>query len=345
MSDGDERRPHEPARDGGSRVGLHEDRRDDPRAGETGGPPAEGPAKPPPPSWRDAAKRTLREFKDDNLVDWAAALTYYSVLSIFPGLLVVVSLVGLGGESLSQSVITQVGDLVPGEVRQVLVGALDELQSARLGAGLLALTGFAAAIWSASRYVAAFMRASNTIWDVPEGRPFWKTTPIRIGVTLLTLVLLAITAIVVVISGPVARAAGDLLGLGPAAVTAWDIAKWPVILIVVSLLFALLYWAAPNARRRFRWVNPGGLLAMLLWLAASAVFAFYVANFGSYNKIYGSLAAVIIFLVWLWISNIAILLGAEFNAELERGRAIARGHPEQAEPYVELRDTRKLPGA
>ncbi len=303
----------------------------------------DGPTEMPPPSWRDAVKRTVGEFKDDNLMDWAAALTYYAVLSIFPGLLVVVSLVGLGGASLSQSLITSVGELVPGQVREVLVAALTELQKARLGAGVAALIGIAAAVWSASRYVAAFMRASNAIWDIPEGRPIWKTMPIRVGVTLLTLVLLAAMAIVVVISGPLAQRAGDLLGLGQAAVTTWNIAKWPVILLVVSFLFAILYWAAPNAKRGFRWVNPGGLLALALWLAASAVFAFYVANFGSYNKIYGSLAAVIIFLVWLWISNIAILLGAEFNAELERSRAIAAGHPAAAEPYVEPRDTRKFP--
>lgn len=353
-------RPTPPREDRGEDRG--EDRHGGPGADPDEGPPAgrrdgpgpepgdgrpddvpEGPTDLPPPSWRDAVKRTVKEFKNDNLVDRAAALTYYAVLSIFPGLLVIVSLVGLGGRSLSESLITSVGDLVPEQVRTVLVAALTELQRAQFGAGLAALIGVAAAVWSASRYVAAFMRASNAIWDIPEGRPFWKTMPIRIGVTVLTLALLALMAIVVVVSGPIARSVGDVLGLGPAAVTTWNIAKWPVILLVVSFLFALLYWAAPNARRRFRWVNPGGLLALVLWLAASAVFAFYVANFGSYNKIYGSLAAVIIFLVWLWISNIAILLGAEFNAELERGRAIASGHPAAAEPYVKPRDTRKFP--
>lgn len=294
--------------------------------------------------WRDLVRRTVREFKEDDLPDRAAALTYYSVLSLFPGILVVVSLVGLGGDSLSRSVIDEVGALLPGEVRQVLTGALEELHRARLGAGVVALAGFAAAVWSASRYVAAFMRASNVIWDVPEGRPLWKTMPLRLGITLLTLVLLAVLAVVVVVSGPVARFAGELIGLGPQAVAVWDLAKWPVILLAASLLLALLYWAAPNARRRFRWINPGGLLALLLWLAASALFALYVANFGSYNKIYGSLAAVIIFLVWLWIGNTAILLGAELNAELERGRRIAQGHPPDVEPYVELRDTRAIPG-
>jgi membrane protein len=293
-------------------------------------------------SWWSAVKRIFREFKDDNLSDWAAALTYYSVLSIFPAMLVVVSLVGLGGASVSEGLITNVGDLAPGAVKDVLTNALTELQRGRGGASLVALISLIVAVWSASGYVGAFMRASNAVYDVPEGRPIWKTVPLRIAVTLLTLVLLSASAIAVVISGPLAERAGEMLGLGSAAVTAWGIAKWPVLLAVVSFLFAVLYWASPNAKHGFRWVTPGGVLALLVWLAASAGFAIYVANFGSYNKTYGSLAGLIIFLIWLWISNLAILLGAELNAELERGRAIAGGHPAGEEPYVEPRDTRKF---
>jgi membrane protein len=300
------------------------------------------PAKMSPAAWWAAVKRTFGEFKADNLSDWAAALTYYSVLSIFPAMLVIVSLVGLGGKSVSQDLISQVGTLAPGSVKQVLTNALTELQRGRAGASLAAVLGIAAAIWSASAYVAAFMRASNAIYDVPEGRPIWKTLPLRVAITLVTLVLLSASAIAVVVSGPLAREAGDLLGLGSVAVTVWGIAKWPVLLIVINFLFALLYWASPNAKQGFRWVTPGGVLALLVWLIASAGFAVYVANFGSYNKTYGSLAGIIIFLVWLWISNVAILLGAELNAELERGRAIAAGRPEDEEPYVEPRDTRKL---
>ncbi|WP_433336552.1 YihY/virulence factor BrkB family protein [Spirillospora sp. CA-294931] len=291
-------------------------------------------------SWWGALKRTVKEYMDDGLGDWAAALTYYSVLSIFPAMLVIVSLVGLAGTSVSQDLIDNVGKTAPGSVKDVLVNALTELQRGRGGAGLVALLGLAAAFWSASGYVGAFMRASNVVYDIPEGRPLWKTLPLRVALTVATLVLLAVSAIAVVVSGPLARKAGDLLGLESAAVTAWNIAKWPVLLLVVSLLFALLYWASPNARHGFRWVSPGGVLAMLVWLAASAGFAFYVANFGSYNKTYGSLAGLIVFLVWLWVTNVAILLGAEFNAELERGRAIVGGHPEDREPYVVPRDTR-----
>ncbi|RAY12250.1 ribonuclease [Actinomadura craniellae] len=295
-------------------------------------------------SWRGALKRAVREFKDDGLTDWGAALTYYGVLSIFPAILIVVSLVGLTGQSLSQELVRNVGELAPGSVRDVLTNAITELQRNSGGASLAALLGLLAAIWAASNYVGGFMRASNAIYDIQEGRPIWKTLPIRIGVTLVTLVLLSVSAVAVVLTGGLAERAGDILGLGSAAVTAWDIAKWPVLLLIVSFLFSLLYWASPNARQGFRWVSPGGLAALAIWLVASAGFAFYVASFGQYNKTYGSLAGIIIFLIWLWISNLALLFGAEFNAELERSRFIAAGHPPDEEPYVELRDTRGLDG-
>jgi membrane protein len=188
------------------------------------------------------------------------------------------------------------------------------------------------------------MRAANAIYDVPEGRPAWKTLPIRIGVTLALIVLLVASAVIVVVTGGLARHVGQVLGVGSAAITTWNIAKWPVLLIMFSVMLAVLYWASPNARHGFRWVTPGGVVAIVLWLIASGLFAVYVANFGHYNKVYGSIAGVIIFLVWMWISNLAILMGAEFNAELERGRGMAAGAPPGTEPYVELRDTRKLPG-
>jgi len=188
------------------------------------------------------------------------------------------------------------------------------------------------------------MRASNVIYDMPEGRPVWKTLPVRVSLTLVLLVLLAVTTLAVVLTGGLAQKVGDIIGLGSTAVDVWNIAKWPVLLLVVSLMFALLYWAAPNVKQPgFRWVSPGGIVAVVGWLIASAAFAFYVGNFGSYNKTYGALGGVIVFLVWLWISNIVILLGAEFNAELERGRAIQAGmRPEDKEPFAEPRDTRKM---
>jgi membrane protein len=300
------------------------------------------PTQPPGGSWWAAVKRTVREFRVDNLSDWAAALTYYSVLSIFPALLVLISLVDLAGQGTIQKLLDNLGQVAPGSVNQILATAIRNLQQTRGSAGVLALVSLAAALWLASRYIAAFMRASNAIYDVPEGRPIWKTLPIRIGVTVVVMVLLAVSAVAVVATGGMAERIGRLLGIGSTAVTVWDIAKWPVLLLIVGFMFGLLYWASPNARQPFRWVTPGGILAVVVWVLASAGFAVYVANFGSYNKTYGSLASVIIFLVWLWLSNTAILLGAELNAELERGRAIAAGHPLDAEPYMELRDTRKL---
>jgi membrane protein len=187
------------------------------------------------------------------------------------------------------------------------------------------------------------MRASNSIYDMEEGRPVWKTLPTRVGLTLVLLVLLAISAIAVTLSGGLAKEVGGVLGLSDTAITVWNIAKWPVLLLIVSFMFALLYWAAPNVKHpKFRWISPGGVLAVIGWVIASLAFAFYVANFGSYNKTYGALAGPIVFLVWLWISNIMVLLGAEFNAELERGRALEAGMPEDREPFVEPRDTRKM---
>src|SRR5919109_4400973 len=240
-------------------------------------------------SWWAAVKRTVREFRVDNLSDWAAALTYYAVLSIFPALLVLVSLIDLAGQGTIQALLDNLGQVAPGSVNQILAAAIRNLQQTRGSAGVLALVGLAAAVWSASSYIAAFMRASSAIYDVPEGRPVWKTLPIRLGVTLVVMVLLAVSAVAVVATGGLADRIGRLLGVGPAAVTAWDIAKWPVLLLIVSFMFALLYWASPNARQGFRWVTPGGVLAVLVWVAVSVAFALYVANFGSYNKTYGSL--------------------------------------------------------
>jgi membrane protein len=302
-----------------------------------------GPTKLPGRSWWDVLKRTVREFRQDNLTDWAAALTYYGVLAIFPALLALVSLLGLFGTSATQSLIAHLGSVAPGAAKQIVTTAIQNLQRNQDAAGMAFVFGLAIALWSASGYVAGFMRASNTIYDIGEGRPIWKTAPVRMGVTFVMLVLLAVSALAVVLTGGLAQRVGGLLGLGSTAVTVWDIAKWPVLLLVVSFMFAILYWASPNVKQPgFRWLSPGGIFAVLVWVIASAAFAFYVANFSSYNKTYGAMASVIIFLVWLWISNIAVLLGAELNAELERGRRIEAGHPSEREPFVEPRDTRKL---
>jgi membrane protein len=291
-----------------------------------------------------ALKRTVREFRDDNLTDWAAALTYYGVLAIFPALIVLVSLLGLIGSSATQPLIDNLGEVAPGPAKDIFTSAIENIQDSQGAAGVFFFVGLLGALWSASGYIGAFMRASNAIYDIEEGRPLWKTLPVRVGLTVLLMLLTAVSAIGVTISGGLAEEVGNLIGVGSTAVDVWNIAKWPVLLLAVSLMFALLYWAAPNVKQpEFKWITPGGVLAVLGWVIASLAFAFYVANFSSYNKTYGALAGPIIFLVWLWISNVMILLGAEFNAELGRGRAIDSGmRPEDKEPFMEPRDTSKM---
>ncbi len=284
-------------------------------------------------------KRTVSEFMDDHLIDWAAALTFYGVLSIFPALIVVVSILGMLGQSGTQPLIENLEALAPGSVTDILEQALSNIQNNQGAAGLLFFVGLGIALWTASGYIAAFIRASNAIWDVEEGRPIWKTLPLRIGLTLLMLILLVITILAVVLTGPIAQTVGDVIGLGDEALTAWDYGKWPFLVVIVALMFALLYYIAPNVQHpRFQWVSAGSVVAVVTWIVASIAFAIYVSNFGSYNKTYGSLGAVIIFLVWLWISNIAILFGGELNAEIERKRQIERGHPPEEEPYLPPRD-------
>jgi membrane protein len=287
-------------------------------------------------SWKAVLTRTVREFRDDNLTDWAAALTYYGILSIFPMLIVLVSVLGLIGSSATQPLLDNLGTVAPGPAKDIFTSALENIQESRGAAGVLFVVGLVGALWSASGYIGAFMRASNAIYEVEEGRPFWKLRPLQVGVTLLMVLLLAASALAVVFTGPLAEQIGNVIGVGGTAVTVWDIAKWPVLILLVSLMFSILYWVAPNVRQPgFRWLTPGGVLAVLLWIVASAAFALYVASFASYNKTYGSLGGVIVFLVWLWISNVVVLLGAELNAELERGRELEAG-VEAAEEEIQL---------
>jgi membrane protein len=293
-------------------------------------------------AWSGVLRRTIKEFNADHLTDLAAALTYYGILAIFPMLVVIVSLVGLLGHSVSQSLIHNLSTVAPGTTKQILTNAIENIQRDRGASGAAFVIGLVAAMWSASGYVAAFMRASNVVWDVQEGRPFYKTMPVRLVVTLITVVLLTVSAAAVVFTGTLAGKLGNLIGVGSTAVQVWDIAKWPVLALIVVVILAILYYTGPNVRQPgFRWVTPGGVLAVVLWVLASAAFAFYVANFSSYNKTYGALASVVIFLVWLWITNIVILLGAELNAEIERGRQIEGGHPAEREPYLPLRNEPK----
>jgi membrane protein len=289
--------------------------------------------------WWRVVLRTIAEFFEDDLMDRAAALTYYSIMSIFPGLLLLISGLGLLGRSTTNEVLANIETLTPGPARDILAQGIKSLQNSQQAAGVLAIVGFAVAAWSATGYIGAFMRAANSIYDVPEARPFWKTFPIQLFITLITGLFLAISALAVIFTGRLAQIAGRTVGVEQEAVRVFDIAKWPVLILAIGLLIALLYWATPNARQGgFRWITPGSLLALLIWVAASAGFAFYIARFDSYNRTYGTLGGVIIFLVWLWLTNLAVLIGAEFDAELGRSRAILAGLPPDSEPYLPLRD-------
>jgi membrane protein len=293
-------------------------------------------------SWWAVLRGTVKEFKQDELVDRSAALTYYGILALFPALLVLVSLLGIMGRSTSRRLLDNIQELAPGAVQDVLRNAVEQMQGTAGIGSVMAIVGLLLAVWAASGYVAAFIRSANAVYDIPEGRPVWKVLPVRVGVTVVLMVLAVISSVIVVFTGGLARQVGRVLGIGDTALTVWSIAKWPALVILVTIMIALLYWATPNARiRGFRWITPGSFLALVIWMIASAGFAVYLANFASYNRTYGTFAGVIIFLVWLWITNLAILLGLECDAELARQRAIAGGHPAEKEPYVQPRDTRK----
>jgi membrane protein len=327
------------------------EKRDDDKAGlhpelQTAPPPDAGPDGPTDLGkrslWR-AMRQSVKEFQNDNLTVWAAALTYYGILSVFPGLLVLVAVLGLLSDSLTKDLLDTVAPIIPGPAREIVTGALQNIQAGGGRAGLAAIIGLLIGVWSASGYVAGFMQASNAIYDVPEGRPIWKKVPVRLGITVVTGILLVASVLIVVISGRLAEQIGKVLNASATTVDVWNVAKWFVLVILVSLMFAILYWAAPNVRHGgFSWVTPGGLVAVVLWVVVSIGFGLYATNFASYNKTYGALGSVIVFLVWMWLTNLAVLYGAELNAELERQRAIAAGQPPHEEPYMQLRDTSKV---
>ena len=299
--------------------------------------PPRGPAGFSPRAWWTVLKRTVREFQDDNLTDWAAALTYYSALSMFPALIVLVAILGLfGTDSTTSTLLDIVDQLGPASAVDTFRGPVESIVDSKGGAGIALVLALLGALWSASGYVGAFMRASNAIYEVEEGRPFWKRRPMQVVVTLVCLIVLAIVLLSIVVTGPVARAVGDAVGVGDATVTVWQIAKWPVLFLLALGILALLYYSSPNVKPTgIRWITPGTVLAVVIAVIASGAFAVFVANFGSYNKTYGSLAGVFVFLVWLWLINTAVLLGAELDAELERERALAAG-TEGAERRIPL---------
>jgi membrane protein len=299
----------------------------------------------PRPGWIAVLKRTAVEFKEDNLTDWAAALTYYAVLALFPALLALVALVGIFGQyPQTTNAMLDIARQVSGNDSALngLKDTIDGVVRNKGGAGALLGLGLAGALWSASGYIGAFMRASNAIYEVPEGRPFWKLRPLQVVVTLGIVLLVALLLVALVVSGPVAKAIGDQVGLGDTAVTIYQIAKWPIMAAIVLVILAVLYYVAPSARLpRIQWLSPGAIVALVIWVIASAAFGFYVANFGSYNKTYGTLGGAISLLVWMWITNLAVLFGQELNAEIERGRQLTAGLPAERELQLQPRGTPK----
>jgi membrane protein len=288
--------------------------------------------------WWPILKRTVEEFQEDNLTDWAAALTYYAVLSVFPALLAMVALVGLvvDPDTLTRVLTDAATKLGPESAVDTFADPIRSFSQNQSAAGVLLAVSVGAALWTASAWVGAFMRASNTIYEIEEGRSFWKRRPMQILITLGMVLFLTVLLVAVVVTGPIARDVGDTLGVGDATVSVWNIAKWPALMLLSTVMFAALYYIAPNAKLpRFRLFTPGSVLAVVLFVLASAGFALYVANFSSYDQTYGALGGVITFLVWLWIANLAILLGQELNAEVERGRQMAEGVP-RAEQEIQL---------
>jgi membrane protein len=292
----------------------------------------------PKPTTGGTLKRLVKEISQDNLTDWAAALTYYLVLAMFPAIIALISIVGLvfDPQQITTALTTLLNTIAPGTAAKTFSGVINQLAGSTATAGIGLIVGLASALWAASGYVGAFTRAANVVWETPEGRPFWKLKPLQLLVTLIGVLFIAVIALSVVATGPVTDAIGQALGLGGTATTIWDIAKWPVMVVLVAIMIAILYYTTPNVRiRGFKFVTVGSAAALLIWIVASALFAFYVANFGSYNKTYGTLAGVVIFLVWLWITNLAVLIGIELDAERERTIELKAG-VQRADKEIQL---------
>lgn len=295
------------------------------------------------PSWKYIFKRAVREFSNDQCTDLAAALTYYSVLSIFPGLLALVSLLGVVGqaETTTQTMLDIIQRFAPGTAVDAIRQPIEQLTNAPT-AGLALIVGVLGAIWSASGYVGAFGRAMNKIYEVEEGRPFWKLRPTMLVVTVVVLIMAVLMAVLMAVSGPFAEAIGGVIGLGETALAVWNIAKWPVVVIFAIAVIALLYYATPNVRQpKFRWMTPGSAMALLVLAIASTGFAFYVSNFGNYNRTYGAIGGVIVLLLWFWLANLSLLFGAEFDAEMERGRELQGGIEAEETLQLPPRDTKR----
>ena len=294
----------------------------------------------PKPTTGGTIKRTLKEFSEDNLTDWAAALTYYGVLALFPALIALLSIVGLLTDP--KTLTDALTAVVPGEAAETLNPVVEGIAASDSKAGFGLILGIAAAVWSASGYVGAFTRAANVVYETPEGRKIWKLKPLQLLVTLIGILFAALILAMLVLSGPVVDAVAQAIGIGDTGLTIWNVVKWPVMLVILALMIAVLYYSTPNVKLRgFKWVSPGAGVAILVAIVASALFAFYVGNFSSYDKTYGALAGVVIFLIWFWLINVALLFGIEMDAEIERTKELKEGVP-RADKEIQL-DARAEP--
>ena len=296
------------------------------------------------PSWAYATRKTVREFSRDQCTDLAAALTYYAVLALFPAAIALLSLVSVFGQG-TKTVDTLTGilsDVGAPSVAQSVRPTLEQLSQSP-GAGIALVAGLLGALWSASGYVGAFGRAMNRIYDTGEGRPVWKLRPFQLAVTFVLVALAALALLALVVSGPLIEAVGNALGLGSTALAIWRLAKWPLLVAVVVVIIAILYYATPNVKQpRFRWISIGAVVALIVWALLSAAFGLYVSSFSSFNATYGSLAGVIVFLLWLWLTNLALLFGAELDAEIERGRELQTGIKAEESVQLPVRDSRNI---
>jgi len=293
-------------------------------------------------SWMYVLRTTVREFVDDQCTDLAAALTYYAVLALAPALLAIVSLLSLVDrpEEVVDGIVDLASDAGAAQQVEALRPVLERLTDVP-AAGFALVGGLVLALWSASGYVAAFSRGMNRIYEVPEGRPIWKLRPLLLLLTAVLVVIAVLVVALLVLSGPVAEGIGEAIGLSATVVTVWQVVKWPVVLVLAVVAVALLYQLTPNVRQpKFRWVSVGALFALVVWALATAGLAVYVANFSSYDETYGSLAGVVVLLLWLWLSNLALLFGAELDAELERGRELQAGIEAERRVQLPPRDTR-----
>ncbi|MEV0368800.1 YihY/virulence factor BrkB family protein [Streptomyces sp. NPDC050636] len=279
------------------------------------------------PTWaqcRTALRRTPVSVWNDDVTDWAASLTYYSVLALLPSLIVTVSLIGVADPAATEQLINHISSIAPAESSPTVRRALVSMAHQHTAAWVVVGGALISALWSSCSYLAVFRRALHAMHRTKDDRPPWRKAPRIIATALLLMALLISSAVALLASGPIARALGRTLGLGEAGETTWNLVKWPLLLLLATVLAMVLFRSGPPSSRGVRRAAPGGVVAVLLWLVSSAGFAVYASYVGTFNRLYGSLAGPVVFLIWLWFSHLSLLSGAQFNVELARAGRVVR---------------------